>query len=278
MKLSCNPPLKVARVRAPSIEEFNALYAEPGKPVLISGIVPNWKAYSRWNQEYFNSTAGERSVPVKRMKNGNYLEASSELMKLSEYLALVNNNPVEEERVYLSEQPVKKILPELVSDYSVPAYIDSKEPLAACYIGSHVYSQLHFHPYGKALLCVVSGRKKVKLFAPDQTQFLYQKYNFSKITEEPVDLEKYPLYANANYYECEVNAGEMLFFPIYWWHGVETQEFTSAVVFFWNDPRRSRWSPPPGIPWHTPLLFEVASWYFKGKSILGKLASYQDRN
>lgn len=271
-------PLQVERVHKPSFEEFNKLYAKAGKPVLITGVVSQWKAYSLWNPQYFKSFAGERGVPVKRMKNGNYREASSELMTLSEYLALVNNNPVEKDRVYLSEQPVKKILPELVSDYSVPAYIDSKEPLAACYIGSHVYSQIHFHPYGKALLCVVSGRKRVKLFAPDQTQFLYQKYNFSKITEEPVDLEKYPLYANANYYECEVNAGEMLFFPIYWWHGVDTQEFTSAVVFFWNDSRRLRWSPPPGIPWHTPLLFEIASWYFKGKAILRKLANYQVGN
>ncbi|MCQ8129797.1 cupin-like domain-containing protein [Methylomonas rivi] len=278
MKLSYNTSSNVARVDAPSVEEFTSLYAEPGKPVLISGVVSNWPAYSLWNQKYFNSIAGDRLIPVKRMRNGDYLEAANELMKLSEYLNIVSKKQTGEDRFYLSEQPVKRVLPEVVADYSKPTYIESDDPLAVCYIGSHVHSQMHFHPYGKALLCVVSGRKRVKLFAPDQTQFLYQKYNFSKITEEPVDLEKYPLYANANYYECEVNAGEMLFFPIYWWHGVDTQEFTSAVVFFWNDSRRLRWSPPPGIPWHTPLLFEIASWYFKGKAILRKLANYQDGN
>jgi hypothetical protein len=245
---------------------------------LITGVVSEWDACSLWNSQYFNSIAGERSVPVKRMRNGAYVGAHSEAMKLADYLELVNKEPVGNERVYLSEQTVESILPEVVGDFTVPAYIDSKKFTAVSYIGSHVHSQIHFHPFGKALLCQVTGRKRVKLFAPDQSPFLYQSFNFSKIEGEPVDLDEYPLYGKARYYECDVNAGEMLFFPIYWWHGVETPEFSSAVVFFWNDPRRMRWLPPSGIPWHTPLLFEVASWYSKGKSILRKFASYQDRS
>jgi hypothetical protein len=271
-------PLQVERAHKPSLEEFNKLYAKPGKPVLITGVVSEWDACSLWNSQYFNSIAGERSVPVKRMRNGAYVGAHSEAMKLADYLELVNKEPVGNERVYLSEQTVESILPEVVGDFTVPAYIDSKKFTAVSYIGSHVHSQIHFHPFGKALLCQVTGRKRVKLFAPDQSPFLYQSFNFSKIEGEPVDLDEYPLYGKARYYECDVNAGEMLFFPIYWWHGVETPEFSSAVVFFWNDPRRMRWLPPSGIPWHTPLLFEVASWYSKGKSILRKFASYQDRS
>ncbi len=261
-------PLQVDRIHAPSIEEFNRLYAEPGKPVLITGVVSNWKASAIWKPQYFNSIARDRQIPVKRMRNGAYLDARTELMTVADYLHAVSNEQDGNERFYLSEQKVEDILPEIIDDYEVPVYINAKEPLAVCYIGSHVYSQIHYHPLGKALLCVVSGRKRVKLFSPDQTPFLYPKYNFSMIEEEPVDLDKYPLYGKTQYYECEVKAGEMLFFPIYWWHGVETEEFTSAVVFFWNDPRKLRWFPPSGIPWYHPLLFEIAPWFFKAKKMM----------
>lgn len=262
-----NLPLQVERVHAPSVEEFNRLYAEQGKPVLMTGLVSEWAACSNWNTDYFKSIAGERPVPIKRMRDGDYIGSRTEMMPLADYLNAVSKveMPTGDERCYLSEQLVEKVLPEITRDYTVPPYIASSDYSSVCYIGSHVYSQIHFHPFGKALLCVVSGRKRVRLFSPDQTPFLYQKYNFSKIKDESVDLDEFPLYAKARYYECEVKAGEMLFFPIYWWHGVQTEEFTSAVVFFWNDPARSRWRTPEGIPWHTPLLFEIVSWLAKVK-------------
>jgi len=264
-------PLQVDRVHVPSIEQFNKLYADPGKPVLITGIISQWKACSLWNPQYFNSIAGERLVSIKRMRNGAYLKARSESMRLEDYLNIVNEKPVGSERVYLSEQSVESILPEVLGDFTTPIYIDSKKFSAVSYIGSHVHSQIHFHPFGKALLCQVSGRKRVKLFAPDQTPFLYQKLNFSKIEGEPVDLEKYPLYEKAEYYECEVNAGEMLFFPIYWWHGVETEEFSSAVVFFWDDSRKLRWRPPAGIPSFYVPIFEFLYWIFKGNRLFKRI-------
>lgn len=270
MKSTSNLPMQVARVDSPSVEDFNELYGEPGKPVLITGVVSKWKACSLWSPEYFKSLAGARLVPVKRMDNGNYLQARTEMMTLADYLDSVVRMPDGSERLYLSQQAIGRILPEIASDYTVPAYINSPKPLSVCYIGSHVHSQIHFHKYGKALLCVVSGSKKIKLFAPDQTPFLYQTHNFSKINGEPVDLDVYPLYEKAQYYECEVKSGEMLFFPIYWWHGVETEEFTSAVVFFWDDPRKLRWFPPKGIRWYYPPLFEVTSWIIKGKDIFNQ--------
>ncbi|WGS87250.1 cupin-like domain-containing protein [Methylomonas sp. UP202] len=257
----------VDRINSPTLEEFNMLYVQSSRPVIITGGLENWTASSKWNPYYFKSVCGSRTVPVKRMNNGSYLNAPIEMLKFDDYLDRVSSQkPNSEERFYLSEQPIKKILPEIASDFEVPVYVDAKEYLSMCYIGSHVNSQIHFHPYGKALLCVVSGCKRVKLFSPDQTDFLYCKYNFSKIDCDPVDLDKYPLYKKAKYYECEIRAGEMMFFPIYWWHGVQTDEFSSAVVFFWDDSRKVRWNSPSGIPRHYPFLFEVNSFVVKARN------------
>lgn len=260
--------LTIDRVDKLSVDDFINIYSKQNKPVLVTGVVSEWKAFSKWNIKYLKSVVGHKSIPIKRMHNGNYVDARTETMRFSDYLDIVINKPIKDERYYLSEQPVNNIFQEITKDFNVPEYIQSDEYKTVCYMGSNVYSQIHFHPYGNALLCVVSGTKRVKLFAPDQTPYLYQKFNFSKINSEPVDLKKFPLYKKARYLELEVKAGEMLFFPIYWWHGVETEAFSSALVFFWDDPRKERWSTPKGIPWYCPILFEPVALFNKSKKFL----------
>jgi hypothetical protein len=259
MAFGDNMGSEIERVHSPSVEEFNNLYANQGKPVLITGVVSNWKAYGLWNPAYFKSVCGDRQVGVRRFTNGAYNKSTAENMRLADYLDVVSQAQTGDERLYLGGQPLNSILPEVCGDYVVPQYVDTDKFQLIAYMGSSVHSQLHFHPFAKALLCVVSGSKRIKIFAPDQTPYLYQTLNFSRIEGEPVDLKKFPLYAKAHYYEIEVKAGEMLFFPIYWWHGVETMDFTSAIVFFWKDNSLTKYFPPRGIPWHTPLAIMADS-------------------
>lgn len=212
------------------------------------------------------------------MQNGVYSNARVEKMKLSDYLETISKEPIGNERLYFSEESVYRILPEITKDYCPPLYIKSKNIRAVIYMGNNVHSQIHFHMRGKALLCQVIGRKRVKLFSPEQTPFLYQELNFSRIEGEPVDLNKYPLYAKARYYECDLDPGEMLFIPIYWWHGVETIGFGCSIVFFWNDPWKSRLFPPRGIPLHYGSMFELYSLALRCKSILRNMISRSNKN
>lgn len=144
MKSTKNLPLQVDRVDSPSIEEFTRFYAKPGKPILITGIISAWRACSLCNPQYFKLLVAESSVPVKRMCNGNYLDARIEMMKLADYLDSIDN-PIGNEQIYLSQQLVGQILPEIVGDYTVPPYIDSSKFRSVCYLGGYMHSQIHFH-------------------------------------------------------------------------------------------------------------------------------------
>lgn len=248
---------EVERVERPSQADFER-YASANAPVLITGVVSSWPAVSRWTPEYLRSVAGDRVLPVARMQSGSYSQHTREPMMFGAYLdAVAAPTPDGSERLYLSELQIEKHLRELVADFEVPTYIRDKSPVAATYIGKDVDSQTHFHPHGGALLCVVSGRKRVRLYAPDQTPHLYRKDNFSAINPLPVDLTRFPKYDGVKYRDVVVGAGEMLFIPIFWWHGVYTDGFSTAVTFFWDDPPAARWITPRGFPWYMAPVYQA---------------------
>lgn len=260
--------LQIDKVESPSLEEFERIYASNAKPVIITGISSQWTACSGWNVNYFKLLAGNKIIPIKRMKNGAYARARTEYMKFGDYLDVLDENPNNNERFYLSEESVARILPEIISDFAPPPYITTSKYDAVIYLGRDVHSQLHFHTDGKALLCPVIGQKHVKIFSPDQTSYLYRKLNFSKIEGEPVNTDKFPLYEKAKYYKCIVSPGEMLYFPIFWWHGVYTPDFNCSIVFFWDDPWRARLIPPAGIPIYSGVMFQLTSLILKGIAAL----------
>jgi tRNA wybutosine-synthesizing protein 5 len=64
------------------------------------------------------------------------------------------------------------------------------------------------------LLIQVVGTKKVVLYSPDDVDKLYLKGDKSQVLDiDKPDLDKYPLFANLNRYECLLTPGDVLFLP-----------------------------------------------------------------
>ena len=66
------------------------------------------------------------------------------------------------------------------------------------------------------------GSQKLYLFAPEQSKFLYpikvsDWQSQSKIDIKNPDLDKYPLYLQANYIEIIIPANTAVWIPKYWW-------------------------------------------------------------
>jgi hypothetical protein len=93
------------------------------------------------------------------------------------------------------------------------------------------------------LLGLVRGHKRVLLWSADDYPHLYvnptaarHERNSRMGSLEDVDLARWPLFANARALRCELNAGEMLFIPLGWFHYVNTTTFTVGVNHFWHSP------------------------------------------
>lgn len=99
----------------------------------------------------------------------------------------------------------------------------------------------HDHPYN--LACVVAGRRRFTLFAPDQVGNLYigplehtpSGAPISVVHPNPPDFERYPRYrdALASARVADLEPGDALYIPPLWYHQVEALEKVNLLVNYW---------------------------------------------
>jgi Cupin-like domain len=250
----------IDRIEAPTIEFFIENYLKPNKPVIMTGVTDKWPAFSKWTPEYLAELSGDRPLNITRMINGDYVNSENCDMKLGDYIKELDKMTDDGDKLYLGELPMAQYLPELLEDVNPPAYFDKTEDDPKCflYVGKSLFSQLHYHTCGSATLCPMHGYKKVRLYAPDQTKYLYKypwysvNHNMSKTISNTPDEKQFPKFSNAKYFDVTVSKGDMLFIPIYWWHAITNEDFNMAVVTFWGE-KLFRRKPP------TPLFMDYVS-------------------
>jgi hypothetical protein len=104
---------------------------------------------------------------------------------------------------------------------------------------------LHYDPTDN-LVCQYIGTKHFILYPPSQIPYLYTRGSAPTwcdvVDPRRVDLNKFPLFANARAVEVTLKAREMLFLPARWAHFVVNLD-TSLMVNFWP-----KYLPPPPPP------------------------------
>ncbi|CAM0883416.1 unnamed protein product [Alopecurus aequalis] len=106
---------------------------------------------------------------------------------------------------------------------------------------AHMRSSTHYDPHHN-LLCVMAGCKKVTLWSPSASPFLYpmpvygEASNHSGVSIEDPD---YSSYTRAKYMKeysqtVVLNSGDALFIPEGWYHQVDSDDLTIAINFWWK--------------------------------------------
>lgn len=134
-----------------------------------------------------------------------------------------------------------------VSDV-IPGFLD-ENPLRALpgvvpnfWLGNALTVPVHHdHPYN--LACVVAGRRRFTLFAPQQVGNLYigplehtpSGAPISVVHPKSPDFERYPRYrdALASARVAELEAGDALYIPPLWFHQVEALEKVNLLINYW---------------------------------------------
>ena len=85
----------------------------------------------------------------------------------------------------------------------------------------------------------VVGSKKLYLIAPDYLPYVYNHFHcYSKLRLPDVDVRQYPLFDRIHVQEITIEAGDLLFLPVGWWHrveGLETSITITCTNFRWNN-------------------------------------------
>lgn len=178
-------------------------------------ITQSFSSYIDWLHQLDTSTQYNQAKLLKKIKD----------TKLNTYLAenedLLNNTKLIEQ--------IKKETKILNS----PLTLVNTYPL---WIG-HGYSKtgLHYDTDTRNFLCQIKGQKKIYLFPPNQSKYLYpsKKYENGAVCSQVnfwnIESQKFPLFSQSQYIEIILSPGQILYIPPYWWHCVENIDTNISI-------------------------------------------------
>ena len=233
-------------------------------PAVLRGLVADWPAVERAREspaafcaylEGFDSGAAVDVLRVPPHARGriDYNDAmtgfnfsrdkatiSSVTAKLLGY-ARFENRPA----IAVQSAPIADCLPGFARD-NVLAILD-RSVAPRIWLGTAFTTPAHFDESSN-IACVVSGRRRFTLFAPEQIANLYIGPLGFAPTGTPIslvdfrrpDVDRFPRFRDAleRAWVAELEPGDAIYIPGLWWHHVESLEKVNALVNYW-------WKGPP---------------------------------
>lgn len=151
----------------------------------------------------------------------------------------VSNAPL---NIYMGSTPTERCVPKLMAEHVMPLLPPSVMP--RIWIGNESVVQPHFD-VSDNIAVVVTGKRRFTLFPPEQINNLYigpidvtpAGQPMSVTPFKSPDFERHPRYKDALAVAqvAELEAGDAIFIPSLWWHGVEgLARFNILINYWWN--------------------------------------------
>jgi len=225
MALEIKPPVSVVDGTTITREEFQREFYKPQKPVVLRGLWKQYPAYTKWTMDFFKQTMGNIEVGLygnRKEDLSKTLQVPNAVMRFDEYLNLIEREPTDL-RLFLF--PVFKHKPELLKDFDYPKIASGYIKIPFMFFGpSNSIVRMHQDiDMSNVFLTQFHGRKRVVLFAPDQSELLYR-LPFNVHSTVDVDHPDYDSYPGLNYVKgmsTVIEHGDTIFMPSGYWHHIE---------------------------------------------------------
>jgi len=225
MTLDIQTPIPVIDGASITREEFQKQYLEPQQPVVLRGLWKKFPAYDKWSMDFFKKSMGNIEVGLfgnRKEDISKTLEVPNAKMRFDEYLNLIEREPTDL-RLFLF--PIFKYRPELLKDFGYPAITGGYIKIPFMFFGPPK-SIVRMHQdidMSNVFLTQFHGRKRVVLFAPDQSDLLYRlPYNVHTTVDiDNPDLQTYPGLKYVKGMNTIMEHGDTLFMPSGYWHHIE---------------------------------------------------------
>lgn len=221
-----------------SVQDFQSRFERPSIPVILKGIVSNWKSATEWDPDSLIKRVGSTLFHA-----GGFEMSLNDYFKYSKTVEGFDDQPL-----YIFDKKFGEKAPNLLDDYSVPEYFsedlfkvlgENRPDFRWLIIGpSRSGSSFHKDPNAtSAWNAVIRGRKKWLMFPPDcPPPGVFPSGDEGDVTA-PVSITEWFL----NFYnretilengalECIVEEGEIIFVPMGWWHCVLNLETSIAIT------------------------------------------------
>lgn len=231
----------IARSPIPRIEsiakaDFLRQYKRPARPVVIEGLTRDWPARDKWTLEFIESVAGDTWVPVydsRRAQDRKHQHAPAATMRLRDYFARLRAG---ENDLRLFFFNLIAEVPALRRDFTFPDLgLKLFQKLPVLFMGGKgAKVQMHFDiDLADILLCHFGAKKRVLLFAPEQTRFMYHvPFSFSALFDVDFakpDLARFPALKHLRADYAELNHGDVLYIPPGYWHYITYDDISFSM-------------------------------------------------
>ena len=230
---------QVERVRGLSGEDFLADYYALHHPVIIEGAIDDWPAL-RWTPEAMAAKVGGAEIDYQGGRDGDpefelYKDRHTRRMPFDRYIAAITASGYGNDAyvtAYNSATNARALAPLMADLRPIRDYLTGRDGMM--WIGPMgTFTPLHFDLTNN-LLAQVLGSKRLVLLPPSETPRLYnRRHVFSDVHDitDPDRLDRYPLARDAISFEVDLEAGDLLFIPLGWWHQVTALDFSVTLTY-----------------------------------------------
>lgn len=258
-------PFRVKEWRDVTREIFRDQIMPANQPAVLKGLVADWpavlaaKTSDEAIAEYLarmdagkpitiltgGPEIGGRFFYTEAMDGLNFRRQPTRLIEALKGLLAFRSSP-EPPALAVQSIPTEGALPGFAGANPQPLLEDA---LAAprIWLGNAIVTATHFD-MNYNIACAVAGRRRFTLFPPEQLKNLYLGPLEFTPAGPPVslvdianpDLARFPRFqeAWASAQSAELEPGDAIYIPYFWFHNVESLDrFTVLVNYWWNEPR-----------------------------------------
>jgi len=227
-----------------SSQSFHSDYCALNRPIVLTNVVADWPAITRWTPDYLRDRCGNESVEIqaRRESNESYeidKEPHRQTCQFGEFVHQVFFEGTSNDYYMTAANATANgnILRTLWDDIQMPeAYTDLNDARDRTFLWigpTGTVTPLH-HDLTNNFMAQVVGRKRIRMISPAHQPYVYNhRHCFSKVDIDNVDEREFPLFSRVHIYDLILNPGELLFLPVGWWHQVVALD-TSITVTFTN--------------------------------------------
>ncbi len=269
MTASLPQPAGIAEFSGVDAHSFRKEIAPLGQPAVLRGLVAHWPAVGEGGSPeslvaYLKGFYGGHPVAAMEgapsiggryfykpdMSGLNFTRRPSTLdASLDQMLAHLDD--AEPPALSVQSTPAAECLPGFAEANTLDLPPSGTEP--RIWIGNRLTVATHFD-LSANIACVVAGRRRFTLFPPQQTPNLYlgpfelspAGVPVSMVDTAAPDLERFPRFreAMAAAQTAELEPGDAIYIPYFWWHEVRSLErFNMLVNYWWSEAEPPFFSP-----------------------------------
>lgn len=226
-----------------SVEDFHKKYLSTNRPVILRGAAKDWPACGKWSLGFFAehypeskqfiiASSGEDIYKEKQEKKK--LETAS-VKDIAEGKAYGNFSPLVSQHKALRDELklgwLESLQHKMRSLMMYQLFMGAKGTHTDLH--SEISTNLFIQLYGKKRWVLCSPKYTPVLDVPVTREPCFHSA-FDGMKEE--SKRKSEFFPYIDYYEFELNPGDILLVPPYWWHQVKNEEEAVGLAVKWHNP------------------------------------------